>query len=108
VLLLFVGLLTLTGCNGCSSTPAAQLNQQAATAKIDALTPRLARVAKDHPDQAAEVQDIQAQWATAPERTTYTRVKPLMDQYVKDHPEDADGVSHVMASWDRRLTDFGV
>lgn len=94
--------LAFAGCEGC----AGKANQTAASAKREAIEPRLQAVAQAHPDRASEVEAILADWGVVAERETYNRVRPLMEIYSADHPADAEDTRNVMDGWRLRLDEF--
>lgn len=102
--------LTLTfgasGPAGCA-VPSTQANQSAASDTLAVLTPHFDAVAQAHPDQAAQVKDLEANWPARSERQNYALAVPILKLRERDVPALADALQAKLWSWDQRLQKFG-
>lgn len=89
------------GCNTAAANTAATANTQTT------LKPLLQAVATAHPEQAAAVNALLANWTTQGERADYNAALPLLAVYQADNPSMAGLVKDKLYTWDKRLTAMG-
>lgn len=102
VLIVALAGLLLAGCQAQQQ----QADATAATSTLTSLKPLLDEVAKNHPEQAAAVTRLEANWATN-ERADYNAAVPLLTIEKADRPDLATSIDDKLYTWNMRLTAAG-